>query len=106
MRRLDVCAAAELPEGSARVVRDGPLAIGVYNLGGELYALEDRCSHDDGPLAEGEWDEDMCRVICPRHGSAFDLETGIPMSLPAYEPVQIYAVTVEDGIVQVEVVDG
>jgi 3-phenylpropionate/trans-cinnamate dioxygenase ferredoxin subunit len=47
----------------------------------------------------------MCRVICPRHGSAFDLETGIPLSLPAYEKVATYPVTVEDGIVQVEVLD-
>ena len=46
------------------------------------YALEDRCSHDDGPLCEGEWDEDTCRVICPRHGSAFDLAHG-PPALPA-----------------------
>ena len=58
-----------------------------------------------GPLAEGEWDQDLCRVICPRHGSAFDLETGTPLSLPAYEPVETYPVTVEDGIVQVEVAE-
>ena len=101
-----VCTIEELPEGARKIVAVDGIEIGVFNCGGELLAIEDRCSHDDGPLAEGEWDEDMCRVICPRHGSAFDLETGIPMSLPAYEPVQIYAVTVEDGIVQVEVVDG
>jgi 3-phenylpropionate/trans-cinnamate dioxygenase ferredoxin subunit len=45
----------------------------------------------------------MCRVICPRHGSAFDLETGTPRSLPAYEPVQTYPVVVEDGVVKVQV---
>ena len=105
MRLLDVCAVDELPAGTGRVVRDGFLDVGVYNLDGKLYAIEDRCSHDDGPLCEGEWDEEMCRVICPRHGSAFDLETGMPMSLPAYEPVETYPVTVEDGIVQVEVVE-
>ena len=105
MPRLDVCAFAELPDGSARVVHAGSVSVGVYNLGGELYALEDRCSHDDGPLCEGEWDEDLCRVICPRHGSAFDLETGTPLSLPAYEPVETYPVTVEDGVVQVEVAE-
>ena len=105
MAEIEVAVADEFPPGSSKIVRQGSLFVGVYNCGGELYAIEDRCSHDDGPLAEGEWDEDMCRVICPRHESAFDLETGIPMSLPAYEPVQIYAVTVEDGIVQVEVVE-
>ena len=105
MADVEVAAADQFPPGSSKIIREGSLFVGVYNCGGELYAIEDRCSHDDGPLCEGEWDEDFCRVICPRHGSAFDLETGIPMSLPAYEPVQIYAVTVEDGVVQVEVVD-
>ena len=105
MADLEVCPIEQLPPGTIRIVQQGQLDIGVYNCGGELYALEDRCSHDDGPLCEGEWDEDMCRVICPRHGSAFDLETGMPLSLPAYEKVDTYPVTVEDGIVQVEVVE-
>jgi 3-phenylpropionate/trans-cinnamate dioxygenase ferredoxin subunit len=88
-----------------RLVAANGRTIGLYRCGGELHAIEDRCTHDDGPLCEGEWDEDMCRVICPRHGSAFDLETGIPLSLPAYEKVATYPVTVEDGIVQVEVLE-
>ena len=78
--------------GSVRIVTVGWTSIGVYNCGGELYALEDRCSHDDGPLCEGDWEEDTCRVICPRHGSAFDLATGRPLSLPAFEPVETYPV--------------
>src|SRR6185436_6188565 len=49
-----------------------------------LSAIEDRCSHDDGPLCEGEWDAAACEVVCPRHGSRFDLRTGTPLSLPAY----------------------
>jgi 3-phenylpropionate/trans-cinnamate dioxygenase ferredoxin subunit len=102
---LDVCPVEELPPCSVKIVYAGTLALGVYNLNGEYFALEDRCSHDDGPLCEGEWDPDMCRVICPRHGSAFDLETGMPLSLPAYEKVDTYPVTVEDGIVQVEVLE-
>jgi 3-phenylpropionate/trans-cinnamate dioxygenase ferredoxin component len=93
----------ELPPGSVKIVQAGDVWIGVYNCGGDLLAIEDRCSHDDGPLAEGEWEEDECRVICPRHGSAFDLRTGIPLSLPAYEPVSIYPVRVVDGLVKVEV---
>ena len=106
MTEIDVAPADEFPPGSLKLVTAGPgVYVGVYNCGGQLYAIEDRCSHDDGPLCEGEWDEDMCRVICPRHGSAFDLRTGKPLSLPAYDPVDTYPVTVEDGIVQVEVVD-
>ena len=52
------------------------------------YAIEDRCSHDDGPLAEGEFDAGACTVECPRHGSLFDLTTGRPKTLPAYRPVR------------------
>jgi 3-phenylpropionate/trans-cinnamate dioxygenase ferredoxin component len=101
---LDVAPADEFPPGSTKLIVAGPLiTIGVYNCGGNLYAIEDRCSHDDGPLCEGEWEDDTCRVICPRHGSAFDLATGRPLSLPAFEPVDTYPVRIVDGMVKVEV---
>ena len=98
----DVCPLDELPPGAMKLVPVGLMTVGVFNCGGSLYAIEDRCSHDDGPLAEGEWDPDACHVICPRHGSNFDLATGRPLSLPAYEPVDTFAVVVEDGWVKVE----
>ena len=79
------------------------LEIGVFNCDGELLAIEDRCSHDDGPLAEGEFDEATCTVECPRHGSLFDLRTGKPMTLPAYVPVETFPVLVEDGLIKLEV---
>ena len=89
-----------------KLVTAGPwLTLGVYHVDGELYALEDRCSHDDGPLVEGDWDPDDRVVVCPRHGARFDLETGRPLSLPATEPVETYPVRVEDGWVKVEVPD-
>jgi 3-phenylpropionate/trans-cinnamate dioxygenase ferredoxin subunit len=100
---IDVAPAAEFPPGSVKIVDLGWVSIGVYNCGGKLYALEDRCSHDDGPLCEGDWDEEECRVICPRHGSAFDLTTGRPLTLPAIEPVATYPVEVVDGVVRVTV---
>jgi 3-phenylpropionate/trans-cinnamate dioxygenase ferredoxin component len=99
----DVCPLDELPPGSMKLVLAGTVTVGVFNCGGNIYAIEDRCSHDDGPLAEGDWDRDSCTVICPRHGSHFDLASGRPLSLPAYEPVETYPVRVEDGIVKVEV---
>jgi 3-phenylpropionate/trans-cinnamate dioxygenase ferredoxin subunit len=95
----------ELPPGSMTLVSAGTLTIGVYNCGGKLYAIEDRCSHDDGPLCEGEWEPEACMVVCPRHGSRFDLESGIPMSLPAFAAVATYPVSVRDGVVVVEVPD-
>ena len=103
MPAITVAPLDEFPPGSVKIVGVGLLEIGVYNCGGELLAIEDRCSHDDGPLCEGEWEPDECRVICPRHGSAFDLRTGEPRSLPAVTPVATYPVRVEDGLVKVEV---
>jgi len=99
---VDVAEADSFPPGSSKIVRHGNLFVGVYNCGGELYAIEDRCSHDDGPLCEGDWDEDLCRVVCPRHGSAFELSTGTPVTLPATEPVDTYPVRVVDGEIVVE----
>jgi 3-phenylpropionate/trans-cinnamate dioxygenase ferredoxin subunit len=99
---IEVAEAVSFPPGSSKIVRHDNLFVGVYNCGGELYAIEDRCSHDDGPLCEGDWDEDLCRVVCPRHGSAFELSTGTPVTLPATEPVDIYPVRVVDGSIVVE----
>ena len=98
-----VCPVEELPPGTVKVVPAGSLEIGVYNCGGALYALEDRCSHDDGPLCEGEWEEGDCQVICPRHGARFDIRTGQALTLPAYLPVETFPVRVEDGVVKVDV---
>ena len=101
---VEVCPLDELPPGTTKLVAHGALDVGVYNCGGELYAIEDRCSHDDGPLCEGDWDPEECRVICPRHGSRFDLATGRPLSLPAYVPVDTFPARVrEDGMVVVDV---
>ncbi len=103
MAALTVCPLEELSPGEVKIVRAGELAIGVYNLDGDLYAIEDRCSHDDGPLAEGDFDSDEGVAICPRHGSKFDIRTGRALTLPAYIPVDTFEVTVEDGVVKVEV---
>ena len=73
------------------------------NAGGELYAIEDRCSHDNGTLVDGDFDPDTCTVECPRHGSLFDLTTGRPKTLPAYAPVQTFAIAIEDDTITLEV---
>ena len=86
-----------------KLVSAGGIDVGVYNVGGELRALEDRCSHDDGPLCEGDWDPDEGVVVCPRHGANFDIRTGAPLTLPAIEPVETYAVRVEAGTIEVDI---
>ena len=100
---ITVCRTDELPEGEMRLVEADGLKIGVFHCpGGELLAIEDRCSHDDGPLAEGEFDPASCTLECPRHGSLFDLRTGKPKSLPAYRPVATYDVRIDADEVKLE----
>jgi 3-phenylpropionate/trans-cinnamate dioxygenase ferredoxin component len=99
-----VCTLEELPEGETRLVEADGRKIGVFRCDdGELYAIEDRCSHDDGPLAEGEFDAAACTVECPRHGSLFDLRTGRPRTLPAFQPVEVFEARIEGGEVKLEV---
>jgi 3-phenylpropionate/trans-cinnamate dioxygenase ferredoxin subunit len=100
---IDICPVEELPPGDMRRVVWEDLEIGVINCGGELLAIEDRCSHDEGDLLEGELDEADCTIECPRHGSKFDLRTGKPLNLPAYVPVDTFPVTVRDGVIKIEV---
>ena len=103
MAELDVALVEEFPPGSVKIVLAGSISVGVYNLDGEYYAIEDRCSHDDGPLCEGEFDVETGVVICPRHGANFDIRSGRALTLPAYEPVQVFPVRVVDGVIKVEV---
>ena len=100
---MDICPVDELPPGAKRVVTWEELEIGIVNCGGTILAVEDRCSHDDGDLMEGDVDDETCTVECPRHGSVFDLKTGKPLNLPAYVPIDTYPVEVDDGVIKVEV---
>jgi len=100
---ITVCAVSELPPGAKRIVEWEDLEIGVFNCNGDILAIEDRCSHDNGTVGEGELDEAACTVECPRHGSVFDLRTGRPLTLPAYVPVDTFAVLVEDDTIKLEV---
>jgi 3-phenylpropionate/trans-cinnamate dioxygenase ferredoxin subunit len=100
---IDICTLDDLPPGGMRMVAHEDLEIGVFNCAGEVLAIEDRCSHDDGTLVEGELDQGACTIECPRHGSRFDLRTGRPITLPAYQPVETFQVSVDDGMIRVEI---
>lgn len=104
MAEIELCPLSELPPGAHRVFPGvGPEGVGLYNCAGSLHAIEDRCTHDDGKLCEGDWDAERCEVICPRHGARFDVRTGAALTLPAYIPVASYSVRVrDDGIVVVD----
>jgi 3-phenylpropionate/trans-cinnamate dioxygenase ferredoxin component len=100
---VDVCPMEELKPGEVRLVEWEDLEIGVFNCAGSVYAIEDRCSHDNGPLVEGDLNQEACTIECPRHGSLFDLKTGNPMTLPAYVPVDTFPVIIEDETIKLEV---
>ena len=89
------------PGGVVRVDRpELPAAVSVFNVDGELFAIDDTCTHAEESLADG-WVED-CAVECPRHASAFDLRTGVPSGPPALTPVRTHLVEVVDGQVVLE----
>lgn len=88
---------SELLPGEYRVVWDDATPIAVYNVEGQLYAIEDQCSHDALELAGGELDG--YEVVCPWHGARFDLRTGEAKCAPAYEPVATFPVREEEGVI-------
>ena len=102
MALIDVCPVEDLPPGSVKLVHAGSITVGVYNLNGKYCAIEDRCSHDDGPLCEGEFDAEEGYAICPRHGAHIDICSGRPLTLPAVLPVDTFPVRVDDGLVKVD----
>ncbi|MBN8658846.1 MAG: non-heme iron oxygenase ferredoxin subunit [Candidatus Melainabacteria bacterium] len=94
----------ELKPGGVKVCKLGDLDLAICNVDGKLYAVQDVCSHDDGPLGEGELDG--CQIECPRHGARFDVTTGKALSLPAVLPIPTYKVTVKDGEIYVSTQSG
>jgi len=97
---IPICRLDDLPAGeSVRVNTMPPIA--VFNADGELYAIDDTCTHQDASLAEG-WLEG-CLVECPLHAASFDLRTGLPTCLPARRSVRTHRVTVDDGVIHVHV---
>jgi 3-phenylpropionate/trans-cinnamate dioxygenase ferredoxin subunit len=97
---VKVARADEIPSGAKKIVEVDGVEVVVVNLDGIFYALEDVCTHDGGPLGEGELAG--CQLICPRHGARFDVRTGAALTMPAFEPAPTYAVRVQDGDVLVE----
>jgi 3-phenylpropionate/trans-cinnamate dioxygenase ferredoxin component len=97
-----VCALEELDPGRARRFDIGAQRIAVVRIEDEVFAIGDRCSHEDYSLSEGEVLTEECEIECWKHGSTFDLRTGEPLTLPATSPVPVYDVRLEDGDVMVE----
>ncbi len=101
-RRVRLCAKDDLePCAVRRFVVDGR-ALALVRTGDRLYAIDDRCSHENYSLSDGDLDCELCEIECPQHGSRFSLLDGSAITLPATAPVQSYEVDVSrDGDVSV-----
>lgn len=96
---VQVAEVSELPSGERLFVElDGDPVV-IFNIGGDYFAIGDVCTHDDGPLGEGELDNH--HVICPRHGARFDVRDGKALTLPAVAPTTSYPVRVRDGWIEI-----
>ncbi len=97
---VDVGSADSIGESQSLSAEIDGVALVVVRCGRELYAVEDRCTHDGESLEGAEVDE--CQIICPRHGAHFCVRTGEALTPPAYEPLRTFAVRVENGRILVE----
>ncbi len=89
----------EIPAGRVKLVVDGDLRIALCNVDGEFYAIEDVCTHDGGPLDQGQLEGD--EIECPRHGARFNVRTGEATQMPAVIGVRTFPVKVEGDTVYV-----
>lgn len=95
MNLIYACPVADVPEGEALRIDTSPV-IALFNVGGEFYAINDRCSHGNASMSEG-YLEDDATVECPLHAASFCLKTGKALCLPATDPLTTYPVHVEGG---------
>ena len=98
---VSVCRVEELPPGRATTVHVDGQAVALINVGGTFCALQDQCPHGAASLGSGTVDDDL--VMCPLHGSCFDVRTGEAVTPPAMEPARTFPVVVEDGMVRVSI---
>ncbi len=100
---IDVCPVQDLPPGTTKTVYLDGKMVGIFNVDGQLYAINNRCTHARGPLSEGTvaHEGDTCTVVCPWHYGKFDLKTGKPLDGVVNKPVQVYQVEVRDGVIYV-----
>ena len=96
-----VCSTTELPPGERIFIEFGDIPIVIFNIAGDIFAIADVCTHDDGPLGEGAIEDH--EITCPRHGARFDIRTGEVLSLPAVRGVSSFPVRVREGMLEIGV---
>ncbi len=90
---VKVAKLSELPPGAKKLADVDGRPVALFHCDGAFYAIDDVCTHDGGPLADGKFKG--CEVECPRHGARFDVRTGAPLCMPAFEPVATHETKVE-----------
>lgn len=97
---VKVARVEDIPAGQRIFYDFAEESVIILNVEGAFYCIADLCSHDDGPLADGEVEGHG--IECPRHGACFDIRTGAVLSMPATRPIPTYAVKVENGDIYVQ----
>ena len=95
---VEIAPASELPNGERLFVEVEGKPLVIFNIAGQFFSIGDVCSHDDGPVGEGDIEGD--NIVCPRHGAEFDIRTGKAVQLPAVVDIPAYPVRVVDGMIQ------
>lgn len=99
VKYVNVCPLSEIPIGERIFIEVDNNPIVILNLAGKFFAIADLCSHDNGPVGDGETEGET--IKCPRHGAVFDLNTGKALRLPAVEDIAAYPVRVIDGNLEI-----
>ncbi len=94
-----ICKIEELPNGERLFIEIGKNPIVLFNIAGKYFAIGDVCTHDNGPLGDGE--VEGMHIKCPRHGAKFDMRTGKVLSLPAVEDIPAYPARVNEGYIEI-----
>lgn len=92
---FEIAPASELPNGERLFVELDGKSIVLFNVAGQIFAIADLCTHDDGPLGDGDLEEH--NIVCPRHGAEFDIRNGKAVQMPAVVDIPAYPVKVVDG---------
>jgi len=95
---VEIAPVSELPNGERLFLEIENKAIVIFNIADSLFAIGDICSHDDGPLGDGELEG--FNIVCPRHGAEFDVKTGKAVQMPAVVDIPAYPVKIVDGTIQ------
>jgi len=97
---VKVATIGEIPPGQRKLIELDEVTVALFNIDGQFYCMEDVCTHDSGPVAEG--DLDGFEIECPRHGALFDVRNGRVLSMPAVVPIPTYEVQIEGEDIYIE----